>query len=159
MLELGEESQHPSVSLAGFWSWVAWRSAYLTRLGALQSPLLLGFADLRSPSCAGSSLVSARWSGPASVILIDSCVSRHRLLCIHSTDLLACDVPSSLWCMRQARKCTILTWHDPVLSTAAQLPATTTCAANPHAGTIQNRIYVAINWTMTLLFGRDVSRW
>ena len=27
------------------------------------------------------------------------------------------------------------------------------------AGTVQNRLYVMINWTLALLFGRDVSRW
>ena len=26
-------------------------------------------------------------------------------------------------------------------------------------GNMRNRIYVAMNWTMTLLLGRDVSRW
>ena len=32
MLELGEANRE-WFSLAGFWSWIAWRSAYLTRLG------------------------------------------------------------------------------------------------------------------------------
>jgi hypothetical protein len=27
------------------------------------------------------------------------------------------------------------------------------------AGTVQNRLYVMINWTLALVFGRDVSRW
>ncbi len=26
-------------------------------------------------------------------------------------------------------------------------------------GTFPNRLYVALNWAMTLVFGRDVSRW
>jgi NADH:ubiquinone reductase (non-electrogenic) len=26
-------------------------------------------------------------------------------------------------------------------------------------GTIKNRLYVVVNWTTTLLFGRDISRW
>ena len=33
VLELGEANRE-WFSLAGFWSWIAWRSAYLTRLGA-----------------------------------------------------------------------------------------------------------------------------
>jgi hypothetical protein len=32
VLELGEANRE-WFSLAGFWSWIAWRSAYLTRLG------------------------------------------------------------------------------------------------------------------------------
>ena len=70
MLELGEESQQPSVSLAGFWSWVAWRSAYLTRLGALRIHVTFSVLRFSAALCrADSSPACARWSHPASVIL------------------------------------------------------------------------------------------
>jgi NADH dehydrogenase FAD-containing subunit len=36
ILELGS-SGRPRLSMAGFVSWVAWRSAYLTRLGSLRN--------------------------------------------------------------------------------------------------------------------------
>ena len=35
IIELGSGSRH--LSFAGFTSWVAWRSAYLTRLGSLRN--------------------------------------------------------------------------------------------------------------------------
>jgi NADH:ubiquinone reductase (non-electrogenic) len=38
VLELGEANRE-WFSLAGFWSWIAWRSAYLTRLGTVQNRL------------------------------------------------------------------------------------------------------------------------
>jgi len=37
ILELGAASSKRHLSLAGFASWVAWRSAYLTRLGSLRN--------------------------------------------------------------------------------------------------------------------------
>ena len=36
MLALGD-AKHPWLNLSGFWSWVAWRSAYLTRLGSINN--------------------------------------------------------------------------------------------------------------------------
>lgn len=39
ILELGSSSSPSSFSWAGFGSWVAWRSAYLTRLGTLKARL------------------------------------------------------------------------------------------------------------------------
>ncbi|KXZ48051.1 hypothetical protein GPECTOR_30g146 [Gonium pectorale] len=43
VLELGDASSRRSFSLAGFLSWVAWRSAYLTRLGSLPKRLAVAF--------------------------------------------------------------------------------------------------------------------
>ena len=36
VLALGD-AKHPWLNLSGFWSWVAWRSAYLTRLGSINN--------------------------------------------------------------------------------------------------------------------------
>ncbi|GLI68456.1 hypothetical protein VaNZ11_012878 [Volvox africanus] len=42
VLELGD-AQRKQLSLAGFLSWIAWRSAYLTRLGSIQKRLAVAF--------------------------------------------------------------------------------------------------------------------
>lgn len=42
VLELGDP-QRRRLSLAGFLSWVAWRSAYLTRLGSIPKRLAVAF--------------------------------------------------------------------------------------------------------------------
>ena len=36
VLALGD-AKRPWLNLSGFWSWVAWRSAYLTRLGSINN--------------------------------------------------------------------------------------------------------------------------
>lgn len=54
VLELGEANRE-WFSLAGFWSWIAWRSAYLTRLGerpAVGAMCCVPWAPLIIPSAA-----------------------------------------------------------------------------------------------------------
>lgn len=41
VLELGEAGKGPTLSLRGFTSWLAWRSAYLTRLGTWRQRLFV----------------------------------------------------------------------------------------------------------------------
>lgn len=43
VLELGEAGRRPVLSMRGFVSWVAWRSAYLTRLGTWRQRLYVAF--------------------------------------------------------------------------------------------------------------------
>ena len=42
MIELGE-SNKPHLSMTGFKGWLAWRSAYLTRLGNMRNRLYVAF--------------------------------------------------------------------------------------------------------------------
>eukprot|EP00877_Chromochloris_zofingiensis_P007537 jgi/Chrzof1/3036/Cz12g09060.t1 len=42
IMELGDAKSH-HWSLTGFWSWVAWRSAYLTRLGSMRNRMVVMF--------------------------------------------------------------------------------------------------------------------
>ncbi|GBF90543.1 internal alternative NAD(P)H-ubiquinone oxidoreductase, mitochondrial-like [Raphidocelis subcapitata] len=43
ILQFGSASGRPRFSLAGFGSWVAWRSAYLTRLGSMRNRMMVAF--------------------------------------------------------------------------------------------------------------------
>ncbi len=96
MLELGD-GKHRTLSWGGFASWVAWRSAYLTRLGTMKHRFYVaggwrvgGRQSPRGPAAAGMQL-------RRSAVFIQSC-------------------------------------HRP---------------GAPCAG----------DWALTLLFGRDISRW
>ena len=53
--------------------------------------------------------------------------------------------------------------YPAAIAAALKPPAADMKSPDRHAllpaGTVQNRLYVMINWTLALLFGRDVSRW
>ncbi len=119
-MELGQENKE-WFSLAGFWSWVAWRSAYLTRLGA--HPITFLHSLIRRLAAQMTSRF--RFSNEHGDAL-------HHKKNVHNAGLLVFQFNFYGTLTAEERKC---------------------------AGTFQNRLYVMINWTTSLLFGRDVSRW